>query len=88
MNTFDDLLCVAGKQLLEASGESSVAVPAVNTKQMQAKASKNEFYDEIYFDSDEEDDATNARSSRKFILKKLLTKFIYILRFHCHVFLS
>lgn len=64
--TFDDLLCVAGKQLLEASGESSVAVPAVNTKQMQAKASKNEFYDEIYFDSDEEDDA-NARSSRMFI---------------------
>ncbi|BFZ07268.1 hypothetical protein BsWGS_10307 [Bradybaena similaris] len=54
-----------GKHLLEASGVSSVAVPAVKTTQVEVNVSKNEFYDEIYFDSDEEDDATNARSSRK-----------------------
>ncbi|CAG5126694.1 unnamed protein product [Candidula unifasciata] len=58
-----------GKRQLEANGVPSVSATetalAVKTNQPPDDASKDEFYDEIYFDSDEEDDATNARSSGK-----------------------
>uniref|UniRef100_A0A0B7A202 E2F-associated phosphoprotein n=1 Tax=Arion vulgaris TaxID=1028688 RepID=A0A0B7A202_9EUPU len=58
-------LALEGNQILIPPVSVQNTDQTVDKQQMQTSAAVNEFYDEIYFDSDEEDDTTGSKSSQQ-----------------------